>query len=61
MIVILTALVDGVVIGTGTGNAVAPVMRIAATRALQYLRANGIPNGRLSGTQWSLHDPPIYF
>ena len=59
--VILAAIVNSVIIGTGTGNAVAPVIRIAATRALQYLRANGIPDGPLPGTQWSLHDPPIHF
>ena len=59
-ILILTASVRGTIIGTGTATTISPAKRVAATRALQHLCANGIPDD-MSGTQWPLHMPPIRF
>jgi len=56
---ILTAPVHGVTIGTGAHPNHDSARDIAATRALQYLRAHGIPDD--PGAQWPLHMPSIFF
>jgi len=55
---ILTAPVKGTVIGTGAGLRIDSAQNIAATRALQYLRAHGIPDN--PGAQWPLHMLSIF-